>query len=82
MLRFFRGSGCGWDYHSKALVRYLETGRMRKPCSCGFNYFFVRSTGQVLPCPLLAEDIGDLRDSDIGDLWTSDQRLPAAARSR
>ena len=73
MLRFFRGSGSGWDYHSKALVRYLETGRMRKPCSCGFNYFFVRSTGQVLPCPLLAEDIGNIRDSDIGDLWTSDK---------
>jgi MoaA/NifB/PqqE/SkfB family radical SAM enzyme len=73
MLRFFRGSGGGWDYHSKALARYLETGHMRKPCSCGFNYFFVRSTGQVLPCPLLTEDIGSLRDSDIGDLWNSDK---------
>jgi len=73
MLRFFRGSSSGWDYHSKALAGYLETGRMRKPCSCGFNYFFVRSTGQVLPCPLLTEDIGNLRDTDIGDLWTSDK---------
>jgi MoaA/NifB/PqqE/SkfB family radical SAM enzyme len=71
MLRFYRTRGGGWDYHREAMIAYLETGRTRRPCSCGLNYLFVRSTGRVLLCPLSGIDVGDLKDGSIGDIWTS-----------
>ena len=71
MLRFYRTRGGGWDYHREAMIAYLETGQTRRPCSCGLNYLFVRSTGRVHLCPLLGTDVGDLQDGSIGDIWTS-----------
>lgn len=78
LARFYRRAGSGWDYHSRAMAEYLETGCVRKPCSCGFNYFFVRSSGEVMLCPLLEDGAGSLEDAAIGDLWVS----PAASRLR
>jgi MoaA/NifB/PqqE/SkfB family radical SAM enzyme len=71
MADFYRSSSPGWDYHRKAMIEYLETGRMRRPCSCGFNYFFVRSSGEVFLCPLLAESVGSVTEDDIETLWSS-----------
>jgi MoaA/NifB/PqqE/SkfB family radical SAM enzyme len=71
MLAFYSGAAGGWDYHHRSMAEYLRTGRMRRPCTCGYNYFFVRSTGEVFLCPLLAQDVGNVRDADLGALWSS-----------
>ena len=63
------------------MTAYLETGRMHRPCTCGFNYLFVRSTGEVMLCPLMARSVGNLRDTDIGDIWASEAACICAARS-
>jgi len=44
---------------------------MHKPCSCGFNYFFVRSNGEVFLCPLFEESVGDLGAGSIAQLFAS-----------
>jgi MoaA/NifB/PqqE/SkfB family radical SAM enzyme len=68
---FYEGPDFKWSYHAKALVRYLRTGRMEKPCSCGFNYLFVRSSGQVFLCPLFEESAGNIRADSLATLFTS-----------
>ncbi|MBN1906771.1 MAG: radical SAM protein, partial [Deltaproteobacteria bacterium] len=40
MIRFFSGGEFRWSFHAESLIKYLETGVMKKPCTCGFNYFF------------------------------------------
>ncbi len=60
LARFYESPDLAWSHHAKALADYLRTGRMKKPCSCGFNYFFVRSNGDVFLCPLLDEPAGNL----------------------
>lgn len=71
MERFYRKQTSRWIYHGEKLVEYFETGEMKKPCSCGFNYFFVRSTGEVYPCPLIDLSLGNIRDMSVSDLITS-----------
>ena len=78
LAEFYESSAFRWSYHASALAGYLRTGHMKKPCSCGFNYFFVRSTGQVHLCPLLEETVGSISAAPIEALYGS----PAARRIR
>ncbi len=68
---FFRTDLFRWSYHAEALVRYFETGVMEKTCTCGFNYFFVRSTGRVLLCPLIDSSPGNIQDQSVDDIFRS-----------
>jgi MoaA/NifB/PqqE/SkfB family radical SAM enzyme len=71
MLQFYKSSHFQWDFHRSRLVNYLETGVMKKPCSAGFNYFFIRSNGDVYPCPLIKVKIGNIKEAGIEDLFQS-----------
>jgi MoaA/NifB/PqqE/SkfB family radical SAM enzyme len=71
LAEFYKRAGFRWSHHAKALVSYLETGKMNKPCSCGFNYFFVRSNGDVFLCPLFEERVGNLGANSITQLFSS-----------
>jgi hypothetical protein len=51
---------------------------MRKPCAAGFNYFFVRSSGEVFPCPLIPESIGNVTESSLEEILA----VPALAAFR
>jgi MoaA/NifB/PqqE/SkfB family radical SAM enzyme len=67
-----------WSYYRTELRRFLETGRMEKPCSAGFNYFFIRSTGELFPCPIISAPLGNVTRTPLAELI----RSPEAARFR
>ena len=71
LARFYEGPDLVCSYHAESLARYLRTGCMDKPCSCGFNYFFVRSNGELFLCPLLAESVGNVGAGPLEALLTS-----------
>jgi MoaA/NifB/PqqE/SkfB family radical SAM enzyme len=71
MLQFYKSGHFQWDFHGNRLVQYLETGVMKKPCSAGFNYFFVRSNGEVYPCPLIKSKLGNIKETGVEDLMLS-----------
>lgn len=74
MIRFYESPRFRWSYHRRDLLDFLETGTVNKPCSAGFNYFFVRSTGDVFPCPLINTRLGNFKETPIKALMDS---LPA-----
>lgn len=78
MARFFQKGASRWSFHEDCLVRYFQTGRMQKPCSCGFNYFFVRSQGALFPCPMIDDSPGNVMETPIETLLASE----AAVRIR
>jgi MoaA/NifB/PqqE/SkfB family radical SAM enzyme len=63
--RFYAGPRFRWSYYRRELLRYLEEGRMKKPCTAGFNYFFLRSNGDLYPCPLRAVKVGNVREAPL-----------------
>jgi MoaA/NifB/PqqE/SkfB family radical SAM enzyme len=73
LAEFYEGSAFRWSYHASALTSYLRTGKMKKPCSCGFNYLFVRSTGEVHLCPLIDETVGNVSAAPIAALFGSSE---------
>ena len=76
--QFYASPRFRWSYYRQELLRYLETGRMEKPCSAGFNYFFIRSTGQLFACPIIAAPLGNITRTPLPQLIDS----PAATRFR
>ncbi|MCU0280807.1 MAG: radical SAM protein [Acidimicrobiia bacterium] len=69
---FYTGPAFRWSYYARELAGFLRTGRMDKPCSAGFNYAFIRSTGDLYPCPLLDVALGNVTDRPIEDLLASE----------
>ena len=73
MRRFYQRFNSGWSYHTDSLVQYLKEGKMKKPCSCGFNYFFIRSNGDMLLCPLINVVHGNIKKHAVEDLFISEK---------
>lgn len=73
MVHFYESQRFRWSFYGDRLVQYFKTGTMRKPCSCGFNYFFIRSTGEVYLCPLIDIGLGNIKEISISDLFFSEK---------
>lgn len=65
---FFSSDRIRWSYHREMLADYFEQRPIRKPCTAGFNYFFVRSNGDVYPCPLIPIAVGNFRERPLDRL--------------
>lgn len=72
VIRFYQSNRFQWSYHAEALINYFRTGVIRKPCTCGFNYFFVRSTGQVFLCPLVNRSPGNIQEKTAEEIIFSE----------
>ncbi|MBI5017902.1 MAG: radical SAM protein [Deltaproteobacteria bacterium] len=69
--RFYQGPHFRWSYYRDELIRFLEEGRMRKPCSAAFNYYFIRSTGELFACPIIPSPLGNVTETPIEGLARS-----------
>lgn len=76
--QFYASPRFRWSYYRNELLRFLDTGRMEKPCSASFNYFFIRSTGELFACPIIAAPLGNVTQAPFSELIQE----PAAARFR
>jgi MoaA/NifB/PqqE/SkfB family radical SAM enzyme len=72
MIEFFHTETFRWGYHREALIAYLKTGVMKKPCSCGFNYLFIRSNGDLFLCPLISISSGNVKEKNVEALFHSE----------
>jgi MoaA/NifB/PqqE/SkfB family radical SAM enzyme len=75
---FYSSPRFRWSYYRSELLRFLDTGKMEKPCSAGFNYFFIRSTGDLYSCPIIDQLLGNVKDTPLEKLIRSTE----AARFR
>jgi MoaA/NifB/PqqE/SkfB family radical SAM enzyme len=80
IIAFYESPRFMWNYHREMLVSFLRKGRAVKPCSAGFNYFFVRSNGDLFPCPLIKEGLGNVEE-DAFDMLISGSRARRFRRS-
>lgn len=75
---FYTSARFRWNYYRNELLHFLDSGCMAKPCSAGFNYFFIRSTGELYSCPIIEAPLGNVKDEPFEVLI----RSPVASRFR
>ncbi len=68
---FYSSPRFEWSYYRDELLRYLDNGQMEKPCSAGFNYFFIRSTGEMYCCPIIDTLLGNVKEEPLEQLISS-----------
>ncbi len=73
MIDFFSEDPSSWRFHADSLVDFCKTGTMKKPCSCGFNYFFIRSNGEIFLCPMIQQSVGNFTVTGISELFYSNE---------
>jgi len=73
LIDFYAAKEMRWSYHGEALERYFKTGKMKKPCSCGYNYFFVRHNGELFLCPLVNRSVGNTQETPVERLFRSEE---------
>ncbi|KIH78103.1 Radical SAM superfamily enzyme, MoaA/NifB/PqqE/SkfB family [Geoalkalibacter ferrihydriticus] len=78
MIDFYKSPRFAWSGHREAMLGYLRTGKIVKPCTAGFNTLFARHNGEIFPCPVLAESLGNVRSQSLESLY----RCTAANRFR
>jgi MoaA/NifB/PqqE/SkfB family radical SAM enzyme len=71
MLRFYQSGRSLWQFHNAQMIRFLKTGSVKKNCTCGFNYVFIRSDGSLHLCPLIDMPLGKVTASSVMDLFAS-----------
>jgi len=69
---------CAPHYHRLARQRGIATGHGRG-CLAGVSVAFVAHDGEVYPCGYLPVSCGNVRDTDLGDIW---RRSSVLARLR
>jgi MoaA/NifB/PqqE/SkfB family radical SAM enzyme len=68
---FYEGPSFAWSGHRQAMLQYLKTGKMKKPCSAGFNTVFVHYNGDVCACPLIPKALGNIKHVTLGALLSN-----------
>lgn len=75
MKAFYAGPAFEWNGHRLAMLHYLASGEVNKPCSAGYNTVFVRHTGDVFPCPLIPTALGNIKDETLKSLLESSKAV-------
>jgi MoaA/NifB/PqqE/SkfB family radical SAM enzyme len=61
-------------YYLDGTLRFIKTQNNRKlPCYAGFTSFFLNQLGDVYPCLMLNDKMGNLRDQSFNDIWGSER---------
>ena len=60
-------------YYDKGVYDYGTGKRVLKNCSAGKDFFFSSARGEIYPCPVLNEKIGDAGNGNFETVWKSEQ---------
>jgi MoaA/NifB/PqqE/SkfB family radical SAM enzyme len=60
-------------YFNCGLINYIEQKPRLLPCEMGYDSFFLDPFGRILPCNVLDESMGNLREMSFDDIWHGDE---------
>jgi MoaA/NifB/PqqE/SkfB family radical SAM enzyme len=80
LIDFFGGDRLKWSYHSRKMVELFHHGVVEKPCTCGFNYAFIRFNGDVYLCPIAGPPVGNVTEESLEDILSSPEASCARRR--
>lgn len=60
-------------YFNYGLINYIKGNPRLLPCEMGFDSFFLDPFGNILPCNVMEESMGDLKEKTFEEIWTSER---------
>ncbi|MBN1191702.1 MAG: radical SAM protein [Dehalococcoidales bacterium] len=59
------------NYYYSQTLQFLTTGQKRWKCTAGYNYLFIEFDGQVYPCEMISEPVGNLKEHSPAEIWNN-----------
>jgi len=69
-------------YYNYGVINYIHGGKRLLPCEMGETTFLVEPWGDIRPCNVFEESMGNLKESDFQTIWNSDQAKEVRRRAR
>jgi MoaA/NifB/PqqE/SkfB family radical SAM enzyme len=68
-------------YFNYGLINYIKGNPRLLPCEMSKDSFFLDPFGRMLPCNVINEEMGNLRDNSFSEIWTSSQAENVRAKA-
>jgi MoaA/NifB/PqqE/SkfB family radical SAM enzyme len=69
-------------YFNHGLINYVNGGERLLPCRMGEDIFLVDPYGEIYPCNVLPESMGNLADGPFEKVWNSPRAAEARKKAR
>lgn len=56
-------------YFNYGLINYVKANPRLLPCKMGFNAFFLDPYGEIRPCNVMEETMGNLKENTFDEIW-------------
>jgi MoaA/NifB/PqqE/SkfB family radical SAM enzyme len=60
-------------YFNYGLINYIKGKPRLLPCEMGFDSFFLDPYGEVFPCNIMEESMGNLREESFEGIWSGEK---------
>jgi len=60
-------------YFNYGLINYIKGNPRLLPCEMSKDSFFLDPFGRILPCNVINEEMGNLREKSFAEIWTGNQ---------
>lgn len=60
-------------YFNYGLIKYINGNSRLLPCEMGCNSFFLDPYGEILPCNVMEEGMGNLKEKSFDEIWNSEK---------
>jgi MoaA/NifB/PqqE/SkfB family radical SAM enzyme len=67
-------------YFNYGLINYIKGNPRLLPCEMGYNSFFLDPGGEIYPCNVMEESMGNLSDKTFEEIWKSPEAETIRAR--
>lgn len=58
-------------YFNYGLINYIKGNPRLLPCEMGYDSFFLDPYGEILPCNVMEESMGNLKAQEFDEIWNS-----------
>lgn len=60
-------------YFNHGIINYVNGGKRLMPCEMGENMFLCEPWGDIKPCNVLDESMGNIKETDFWTIWKSER---------
>jgi len=69
-------------YFNHGIINYVNGGKRLLPCDMGTDIFMVDPFGEVYPCNVLQESMGNIKGASFGEIWNSERARVVREKAR
>lgn len=62
-------------YFNYGLINYIKGNSRLLPCEMGFDSFFLDPYGEIFPCNVMEESMGNLKKETFEEIWNSPKAI-------